>query len=485
MRFYFILFSLLFLNASFSQKKLRAYLDTKQFYSPEIGNYFETYIQFSAESVSYIGTDNGLIGKLGIDIIVSNEKDTLISDKYLLESPVMIDSIVEDFYDLRRYVLKPGDYNFSIQITDVLLKDDSSNQAKGIASSFPISVDDFSNKICFSGLEIAEYAFASKENNSFCKSGYHIIPRIISYYPKQLNRIPLYFEVYNTDKGNDSVYVIKQSLWDKSENNELEEHTIYSKIKTNAVIPTFKIVDISEIPTGKYLLKYELINRQQEIIAIQSYAFDRANDQNQLVDKSKIIIDPAFQKSISEDSVSYFLESLIPIADQKEVKNIIKSIKTENTDLQRKYLQAFWTETAPNNTYEAWIKYKHQVQFVEKIYANNFQEGFETDRGVVYLKYGSPTNIINRENSPSEYPYEIWQYNKIKRFSNKRFVFYNPDLVNRAYRLLHSDMIGELKNPQWRQILSKRNTSNGNVDDPNRFLQDHFGGNSDDLFRQY
>ena len=166
MRFYFILFSLLFLNASFSQKKLRAYLDTKQFYSPEIGNYFETYIQFSAESVSYIGTDNGLIGKLGIDIIVSNEKDTLISDKYLLESPVMIDSIVEDFYDLRRYVLKPGNYNFSIQITDVLLKDDSSNQAKGIASSFPIYVDDFSNKICFSGLEIAEYAFASKENKN-------------------------------------------------------------------------------------------------------------------------------------------------------------------------------------------------------------------------------------------------------------------------------------------------------------------------------
>ena len=79
----------------------------------------------------------------------------------------MIDSIVEDFYDLRRYVLKPGNYNFSIQITDVLLKDDSSNQAKGIASSFPIYVDDFSNKICFSGLEIAEYAFASKENNSF------------------------------------------------------------------------------------------------------------------------------------------------------------------------------------------------------------------------------------------------------------------------------------------------------------------------------
>jgi hypothetical protein len=64
-------------------------------------------------------------------------------------------------------------------------------------------------------------------------------------------------------------------------------------------------------------------------------------------------------------------------------------------------------------------------------------------------------------------------------------VFYNPDLVNRAYRLLHSDMVGELKNPSWPQILSKRNTVNGNVDNPNANNVDHWGGNSNDYYRQY
>jgi hypothetical protein len=90
-----------------------------------------------------------------------------------------------------------------------------------------------------------------------------------------------------------------------------------------------------------------------------------------------------------------------------------------------------------------------------------------------------------KENSPSEYPYEIWQYNKIQAFSNKRFIFYNPDLVNNTYRLLHSDMIGELKNPGWSNALSKRNTTNGNIDDPNQNNEKHYGGNSNDLFRQY
>lgn len=79
------------------------------------------------------------------------------------------------------------------------------------------------------------------------------------------------------------------------------------------------------------------------------------------------------------------------------------------------------------------------------LYGNNFQDGFETDRGRVYLKYGAPSTHVVRENSPSEYPYEIWTYNKIGKYSNKRFVFYNPDLTNGAYRLLHSDVLGELK----------------------------------------
>jgi GWxTD domain-containing protein len=213
--------------------------------------------------------------------------------------------------------------------------------------------------------------------------------------------------------------------------------------------------------------------------------FERSNDLDIPWTVENMVIDPAFQASITDDSVSYYLESLIPIAKPAEIKNIIAVLKLKDRDQERRHIQAFWLKTAPNSAYDSWLKYKEQVQLVERIYSNNFQEGFETDRGRVYLQYGAPTNIIQRETSPTEYPYEIWQYNKIGKFSNKRFVFYNPDLVNNTYRLLHSDMIGELKNPSWPQTLSKRNTNNGNIDNPNQFLQQNWGGNSNDYFRQY
>ena len=61
----------------------------------------------------------------------------------------------------------------------------------------------------------------------------------------------------------------------------------------------------------------------------------------------------------------------------------------------------------------------------------------------------------------------------------------STDLVNNAYRLLHSDMVGELQNRGWQQVLVKRNTPENNVDQLNGNAQEHFGGNSGILYRQF
>jgi GWxTD domain-containing protein len=312
-----------------------------------------------------------------------------------------------------------------------------------------------------------------------------MIPRLSTFFPSQLSSLPVYFELYNTNTLEDSVCGLKQSIINTDSGIELSEFTSYTKLTTAEVLPILRNVDITKIPTGKYALNYTLLSRNMTELTTQSYLFERSNDVEIVVDFDNMVLDPSFQASITNDSVTYYLESLIPIAKPAEIRNIIDVLKMKDLEKERKHIQAFWLKTSPGTSYESWLKYKVQVQLVERLYSNNFQEGFETDRGRVYLQYGSPTNVVIREVSSTEYPYEIWQYNKIGVFSNKRFIFYNPDLVNNAYRLLHSDMIGELKNPSWPQILSKRSTVDGNIDDPNSNVQDHFGGSSNDLFRQY
>jgi GWxTD domain-containing protein len=459
-------------------QKLRAYLDTKQFFAPEIGNYIEVQIQFEGHTLNYHGAEGGLLGSIGVKIDFLQETTPVFSDVYRLDSPVMLDSIVEDFFDVRRYPLKEGKYTFKIELEDL-----NSNE-KAVIAFQEIEIMDFSKTINFSGLLIAEAAFQCDESNNLNKSGYCILPRFSNFYSSELTKIPAYFELYNTDHLADSVFGVKQWVYNPNTREEVEGFSSFSKHQSASIVPVLKTLDITNLPTGSYELNYTIITKSFQELKTISYNFDRVNDVNVSVDASSIMLNPAFQKSISSDSITYYLASLIPITPQAEQKNILRLLKEDDTSYMRKYIQAYWTNTTPTNPYEGWIKYKEQVQHVERAFRTNFQAGFETDRGRVYLQYGPPTSLVEREYSPTEYPYEIWQYNKIGRFSNKRFIFYNPDLVNNGYRLLHSDMWGEPKNPGWQHVLNSRNSPRGTTDNPNEAVTPSVGGNSTIYYKQ-
>jgi len=468
-------------NLGFTQTtKLKAYLDTKQFYSLETGNYLEIHLQFVGASAKFVPVHNGIQASILIRFDIQNDKNELLTrDEYVLESPIAEDSIQDDFYEIERLSLPAGKYKLGIFLSDV------NRENSTVSAQVDISIDEMGKGTQLSDIQIADYAYKTEKITNFYKSGYHIVPLISTFFPSTLNKIPAYFEVYNASKSGDTTVRILQKVINTETSRELLDYREVTNYSSKPMIPVFKILNIENIPSGNYELSYTVINSKQTELASRHYIFDRTNDLIEVITDENLVLDPAFQASIPEDSVDYYLESLIPIAKPAEIKNIIASLKTHSNEKCRKHIQAFWVFSAPKNSYEAWLAYKAQVQQVEKAYGNNFQEGFETDRGRVYLKYGTPSSVVAKENSPLEYPYEIWTYNKIKQFSNKRFIFYNPDLVNNAYRLLHSDMLGELKNPAWQQILVKRNTNNGDIDNPNKYNTETWGGNSNNYYRQY
>lgn len=477
--------------STFSQKKnsLKAYLDHKIFYSHEIGNYVEIHIQFVAYSLKFQPTEfsdsntvqSGLQSEVAIQYVFKKEDKILKTDAYRLRSPIMRDSIIEDFYEIKRIPLEPGDYTMELTLTDL------HSEGNPVSAIQPIVIDDLGQKASLSNIETAEVIVLSKQESVFSKSGHDIIPRISNYYAAEAMKIPIYFEIYSPKNDTSVVFGLKQSVKNQRNQTEIESLTRYTKVEVNGVQPVIRAIDISKLPTGEYILELSLINQQNEELSLSTYFFERfSNEEYATISAQEIVLDPKFQESISEDSLSFYVASLIPISKPAEIKNIITLLKTKDKQAYRKYIQAYWVNSSSGiNAYEAWLKYKTQVQIVQQLFSNNFMNGFETDRGRVYLQYGPPSNVIVRENSPSDYPYEIWRYDKILTFSNRRFIFYNPDLVNNAYRLLHSDMRGELQNYRWQQQLSKRNSTNSNIDDPNDGNFKHYGGNSEELFRQY
>jgi GWxTD domain-containing protein len=481
-RTFLLLIIVLGMHSLFAQKNaVRAYFNTVQFYDPEIGNYLELHFQFDARSTKFKATKDGLQATVFLSIEIKDSIKTVFSDAYLLNSPLFSDSIVEDFYELRRVPLPPGIHQINLKIAD------QNTEKSMVQGSQLIEVLDLSKSASISHLEAIEIAVPDTTEGVFQKNGYQMVPKINAYFGTQLSKIPFYYEVYFNSTNKQQRFFLEERVIDTEAQKELYAyHQSYEIKERNPVIPRLKTIDIAPLPSGAYAYEVSLINEKDSVLQTSTYTFERGNfSADDTLDFHNVVMDPAFQTSISDDSLHFYLGSILPIAKAAENRNIRELLKSKDFGAIRKYLQAFWNQTAPGDAYQAWIKYKQQVLYVQGLYKTNFQHGYETDRGRVYLQYGAPSISNLKEGSPSEYPYEVWFYNKIGKFSNRRFIFYNPDLTNNAFRLLHSDLIGEVKNPGWSQVLSRRNTVNGTVDDPNLFNQRSWGQNSNDLFRQY
>jgi len=459
-------------------QKLKVYLDTKQFYEPSTGNFIEINFQFVGPSISYKGVEHGLKGELAIILEIIQESDTLISDAFRLETPLMRDSIVEDFYDIRRFSLAPGNYKLYLQIFDLNKDDDA------IVGNMKFTIEDKSENICFGDIQNVEYASQGDQSSAFFKSGFDIVPRLSNYYPEQLTALPYYTEIYNSERLGIPEFGVKETIFSADTKIELEEYSKIYRYKSNKVVSVLRQINIKELPSGNYYLSLSIIDNKMEAISEKIYFFERTNNES-FVLNDNLALDPAFEKSIPKDSIPFFLASLLPLAKGESALTILNSLKEKNDEKSLKLIQSFWLSASRATAYESWLKYKQQVIYIEKLYSNTFLRGYESDRGRVYLQYGAPTNVMARDASVSELPYEIWQYDKIERFSNKRFVFYNPDLIANNYRLLHSDLIGEPKNLNWSVALQVRNAFNGDTDSQNKSTPDYFGGQSNDLFRQY
>jgi GWxTD domain-containing protein len=471
-----LLFFFSFQGSLTAQNKIKAYLDTKQFYAPEIGPYLEIYIEFAGYTAQFVPCEGGTKATVIVDCAIADAAGNIVfKDFYALDSPISTDSTQNNFLEILRAPLPKGTYTLSIHL------EDANREKSKISGTIPFEVTDARDQLRFSAIELVDLAFKSEEQSRFTKSNYYIIPLLKNYFNKDMNNLPYYTEIY----GATGPIVLERKVINAQNGQAYPALSAIDTLQPEAVLALLQQLDLTDLLTGTYQLQLSAQNLQTGQQANQVFDFERFNDSDIAFDLNSMLLDPAFQASIHPDSVAYYLESLIPIAKQGEIRTLIELLKTKDSANMRQQIQAFWYQTSGANAYEQWIQYQSQVRSVEKFYANNYMEGFETDRGRVYLKYGQPNSVVVKESSPSEYPYEIWTYDKIGIYSNRRFVFYNPDLVSNNHRLLHSDMVGELRNPAWQQILVRRNTVNGSVDDPNMMNVKHFGGNSSDFFRQY
>lgn len=462
--------------------KPQVFFNYSTFHMPKQTPYVETYLSVIGNSVGYKATKSGF-SKAEIEVTMLFKREEKIVDfkKYILNSPESADSIKNkpSFIDQQRFSLPNGNYLFELQIVDLNKKADTLFYNDSIVLSYTDNEVQISD-ICF----IESYTPTVKAN-MLSKSGYDLVPYISNFYPQSVSKLIFYAEIYNTQTvlGFDEKFLASYYIESAETGVRLTNFNSFSRKNSSDVVVLFAEMPIEKLPTGNYSLAVEIKSKTNSILAEKRIYFQRANAAAELNlnDLASINIENTFASSIPKDSIDEYIRCLRPLFSRADQVFADNQLKSSDFKLKQQFFFNFWSNKNSTSPELAWIKYREEVLKAQKAYGTKIKKGYETDRGRIYLKYGPPDAISQRYNEPNAYPYEIWHYHRIGNFSNRRFVFYNPDLVTNDFQLLHSDMFGEIQNPRWQVELNKRNTVVYDLYDE-KAGKNQYGSEADDLY---
>ncbi|MAD50508.1 MAG: GWxTD domain-containing protein [Flavobacteriales bacterium] len=398
-------------------------------------SYLETYLSVNGKGVKYKTNENGNYqAQLSVSIEFIQDDKVIKVDKYNLSSPEIKDTSSIDFLflDQQRYQLTDGNYTLKLNIKDV----NSSNEE--INHEQPIEIKTLKNG--FSDVQLVESYSKTIEKNMLSKGGYDLVPFISNLYNTANKKISCYFEYYSESNEETliQISVISQST------QKIVNNLVKSKKSNSTFYPSLNSFSIEELPTGTYSLKIEAKNRNNEIIHSQERLFYKLNKDI----TEEISIEETFITAINDkDTLKQFIEYLKPL--QSSLENIqAKNLDYENVTMLQNYFYRFWNKRDPFNTEQSWLNYYYLVKLVNKEFRNGIVDGYLSDRGRIYLSYGSP-NSRSQEIMPKGFqPFEVWHYYNIGSERDVKFIFSNDRMPN-EYRLVYTNKFGEINDKDW------------------------------------
>lgn len=459
----------------------RVLFSVEKFFHPTEGNYVELYWSFDASSFKHVAVDGGYRCSVEVGYIIKNNLVGTKSDKYVLNGPLMEqEGLRQDFLDVQTVLLKPGTYTIEIFITDV------NREMKPVMASQQFDINFKKREAAMTKPMILKSVAQAEEFDKITKNGLRIDPWLVPTVPEFMEHMYLYSEVYNTDfaVGSQGAYVERHSLRNLDVDSVFSAYNTMKRVSAKEVNVLLKKVDLTKLPTGNYVYTIELIDREQKVVAYEGVEFYRSSSIPRLTHKINVVGLASFESLINSETnrdtlVDYF-RSLWPLADIKNQQFINRSWKTAEAEVLQQFIISFWKNEKPEDPYNEWLKYRALLKVVDEEFGYAGRPGYETDRGLVYLRYGKPDQMVKREQEPSSYPYIIWQYYNHPLQPNAMYVFWDKSLTLRNYELLHTNVRGQMNNERWQLMLQSRNNPGGDIDQNTGV--EHWGGRAEEYY---
>lgn len=443
------------------------------------GCYVETYFLIPGTNVTFPKNDAGKL-QAAVDVTILFRQGEKITnfDKYQLTSQAVDKPTDINFnlIDLKRYALPNGDYVLEISF------EDTHNAENKASFTDSLTITQEKSKVNIADIVLIEkYTPNEEKPTEYTKVGYDLVPNVLNFYPNDLNRLTFYTEIYNAKSVlHDPVFLVTYSVMEKDGNKVVHSAHGFKKQNAATINPILAELDISKLPSGNYDLVVAVRNKSNDLLVEKRVFFQRAKKivAQRLSETENIVVDNTFAAQVAEDDLTFYLKSMRPISGENEKQYIDNAVGTNNAKIMRQFLYNFWVQRNPYQPAEAFAEHKERVAFTEKHYKSQIFDGYESDRGRIYLKYGEPSDMAKAPAEPGALPHEIWQYYALPGTSqsNVKFVFYNPNTADNEYELVHSTARDEVQDPRWKMKVFNAFKERNNVRDlDNTTIRDHYG----------
>ena len=428
--------------------------------------------QINPHSLHFTTTpEKTIIARIKTDILFTNDAGVIKEDHFILQTKPgtdVSDLAALNILDQRHYFITPGMVHMKFVLTDMadttsrFVYRDSFLVAPAAATAF------------YSDLQLLDTSFESSSPTIFYRKGRQVVPACTNFLDESRSALHYYAELYQSATITKDDFPLVQRICiakkEKSAPSGAYIHT--DTILTASDFVASGTFPIATLGSGNYYLNVSLINKTGVEIAAQSLFFQRMNPHPHIdsTKKADVMADTAMESvtvlDLSKTFVAKYtlpqlkamLKMLLPTSDPMHAASINSFLKKPDDLYMRYYIYNHFAAINKKDPGKAWKEFSANVLEVNKRFTEHGIAGYETDRGIIFLRYGEPTEIISVENETGSLPYEIWQYNTLTQMNHKDiadavFLFYKPNDMLAGFRILHSNVSGEAMNKSWRSYL--------------------------------
>ncbi len=345
-------------------------------------------IKVPKDELQFVTTPNGYKAAYELTVLVLDADNNQVGQNIQKKEVVAFDyteTNAEYAYSLAEaeFIVPPGQYTLHMSVHDL-------DSRKTGHKKISLNVSNFmSDDLNLSALILADTV------NIGLDGSVQFTPSVVANYTQTQDTLYLWFQIYHRGEM-ESVRVLYAILDYEDEIIRETEHYIDLVGETTSHVVS---IPRGELKGGRYTLELIVGKGRNAVRRTRSFSV----------------------RWLGMPSFATDLDRAVEQLKYIEKGSAFKKMKNAKGDEKRQEFMAFWKSKDPTpgtEQNELMEEYYRRVAYSDATFSST-RDGWKTDRGMIYIILGPPTDVERRHHDSGNKPYEVWYYSGL----NRSFVF--------------------------------------------------------------